>query len=387
MNKQMNNSSHPGDEISEPPNIQADDVVLDTGTATPQGPGSQNTASPLLSPGAPPAEPTYYLAEEDEVGPGDSTEFAAPFQLSGPLPVVQGGQPTGASWGAYPPPVPPPTQPGKAAKKNPPLLRIAIIVLVSLVTLSILWVTVFAQPAQPLATRGTNTGATPTVRATARVQQTPTKTAPTPTPTTAAGPTTGSWVPQQLPAGWTAAGLTSGDALFAERTAWTFTDREEGLDYRNVGTRAAHGGTFTAAFFILSAGGRQRFQNNDVRVVDNTLFDHVKSVQLIQSAVNATPTLVQFQVQGNNQFAWVDISFELYQEQVSPNNAQQRVGGLEMGQGTNQPIIHHMSVLLVRVTPGTQGNNAPMGGTGWLVSSYGLDLPNGTPSLAIEQPI
>ena len=251
--------------------------------------------------------------------------------------------------------------------------------LVSIVTLSILWVTVFAQPAQPLATQGPNTGAMPT--ATVHIQQTPMKTAPTSTPMT------GNWVPQQLPAGWMAAGLTSGDALFAERTAWTFTDREEGLDYRNVGTRAAHGGTFTAAAFILSPGGRQRFQNNDVRVVDNTLFDHVESVRLIQSTVNATPTLIQFQAQGNHQFAWVDVSFELYQEQVSPNNPQQRVGGLEMGQDTNQPIIHHMSVLLVRVTPGAQGNNAPMGGTGWLASSYGLDLPNGTPSLAIEQPI
>lgn len=381
MNTSMNISSHPG-EINEPPNIQPDDVVLNAAEPAPRGTGPQNTASQLL----PPTDPTYYLAE-DEVGPGDSTAFVTPFQISAPLPVVQGAQPAGADWAAYPPPAPLPTQPGKASKKSPHLLRITIIVLVSIVTLSILWVTVFAQPMQPFTTRGATIGVLPTARATVHVQQTPMKTAsvPTPTPTTAAGPSTGSWVPQQLPAGWVTAGLTSGDALFAERTAWTFTDREEGLDFRNVGTRAAHGGTFTAAVFILSPGGRQRFQNNDVRVADNTLFDHVETVQLIQSAVNATPTLVQFQTQGN--IAWVDVSFELYQEQASPNNPQQRMGGLEMGQGTNQPIIHHMSVLLVRVTPGTQGNNAPMGGTGWLVSNYGLDLPNGAPSLALQQPL
>src|SRR3989449_7873397 len=36
---------------------------------------------------------------------------------------------------------------------------------------------------------------------------------------------------QQL--GWTGAGLSTGDSLEAERTAWTFTDREMSLDYRN----------------------------------------------------------------------------------------------------------------------------------------------------------
>ena len=378
------NTQHSSEQnkVKDPPDIQPADVVLNTPPAT------QNTASQLIPQAKPQDSSAYYIEEDDEGGglnSGDSTQYAMPFQASSPLPAMQGSQIAGTDWAAYPPPDLATQNAPK--KKGSRLLRIAIIALLSIGALSILWVTVFAQPAQPLATRGTPLVTAPTARATIRVQQTPVKPAPTPMPTTTTGSQTGNWVPQQLPAGWAAAGLTSGDALFAERTAWTFTDREEGIDYRNVGSRAAHGGTLTAATFILSPGGRQRFQNNDVRVVNNTLFDQVETAQLIQSAVNATPSLVQFQTQGNDQFAWVDVSFELYQEQVSPNNAQQRVGQLEMDPATNQPRIHHMSVLLQRVTPGKQGNAAPMGGTGWLVSSYDLDLPNGTPSLAIQQPI
>jgi hypothetical protein len=37
-----------------------------------------------------------------------------------------------------------------------------------------------------------------------------------------------------------------------------------------------------------------------------------------------------------------------------------------------------MIVLLLRVTPGSQGTNAPMGGTGWLVSTYVLDPAGGS---------
>jgi hypothetical protein len=37
-----------------------------------------------------------------------------------------------------------------------------------------------------------------------------------------------------------------------------------------------------------------------------------------------------------------------------------------------------MIVLLLRVPPGTQGTNAPMGGTGWLVSTYALDPAGGS---------
>ena len=35
--------------------------------------------------------------------------------------------------------------------------------------------------------------------------------------------------------------------------------------------------------------------------------------------------------------------------------------------------MHHMTVLLLRVPPTTQGADAPMGGTGWLVNVYALD--------------
>jgi hypothetical protein len=84
--------------------------------------------------------------------------------------------------------------------------------------------------------------------------------------------------PQQLPNGWTNAGLQPGDGIQAIRTAVAFNDREMSLDNRSVGTR------------------------------DN-----------------------------------------------------------------------------LRIPPQDAGNNPAMGGTGWLVSNYGLNLPNGT-ALNIVQP-
>src|SRR5207248_5484404 len=135
---------------------------------------------------------------------------------------------------------------------------------------------------------------------------------PTPTMATATPQATpqGDWVPstqtlQQL--GSTGAGLSTGDALEAERTAWTFTDREMSLDYGNAGTQAQHGGTFTAAVFLLTTNARVRFFQNDVRAINNVLFDRVQQQQLIQEVVNAQPLLVQFQAQGQQQFAWVDV--------------------------------------------------------------------------------
>jgi len=195
------------------------------------------------------------------------------------------------------------------------------------------------------------------------------------------------WVPsvltlQQL--GWTGAGLSMGDALEAERTAWTFTDREMSLDWRNTGTRAQHGGTFTAAVFLLTPHARARFFTNDVRAFNNVLFDRVQQQQLIQEVVNAQPRLVRFQVQGAQQFAWVDVAFQLWQSQLGQQTGS-RVEGLELDPATNGPRVHHMLVLLLRVTPGTQGTNAPMGGTGWLVSTYALD-PVGGILPAIIQP-
>lgn len=358
---------HPSqqDGVNDPPNIQPADVTLVV-------PSQPPAPSQPPTPSQPPASP-YYL-QEDEQDSGTSSSFAMPFQPSAFMPIVQ-GQTAGNGWAPSPST---PSRAGNASKSPPRFLRITIGATLVVVVLGFLWVAVFAQPTRPLTTSGTAPTVAPASHPTVRVQQTPEKSIPSPTPTTATGVPTGNWVPQQLPEGWQASGLTAGDALFAERTAWTFTDREEGLDYRNIGTRAAHGGTFTAAGFILSPGGKNRFANDDVRVVNNVLFDHVEAVKLLQSAVNAVPTLVKFATQGQQKFAWVDVSFELYQEQVDPNNTQQRIGGMEMDPVTNQPRIHHMSVLLIRVLPGTQGGAAPMGGTGWLVSSYELDLPNGT---------
>src|SRR5260370_39550007 len=90
-----------------------------------------------------------------------------------------------------------------------------------------------------------------------------------------APPSSPDWVPQQLPAGWTDAGLTMADDLQALRTAVSFNDREMSLDYRSIGTRDLHAGTFTAATFILTPAAKQRFEHNDVRMMNNTLFDLV----------------------------------------------------------------------------------------------------------------
>jgi hypothetical protein len=179
---------------------------------------------------------------------------------------------------------------------------------------------------------------------------------------------------QQL--GWTGAGLSTGDALEAERTAWTFTDREMSLDYRNVGTQAQLGGTFTASVFLLTPNARVRFFQNDVRANNDVLFDRVQRQQLIQQVINAQPRLVQFQVQGQQQFAWVDVSFQLWQSWLDAQTGS-RAEGLEIDPTIHGPRVHHLIVLLLHVTPGTQGANAPMGGTGWLVSTYTLDPAGG----------
>ncbi len=120
----------------------------------------------------------------------------------------------------------------------------------------------------------------------------------------------------------------------------------------------------------------RRFFQNDVRGINNALFDRVQQQHLIQEVVNAQPRLAQFQVQGQQQVAWVDVSFQLWQSQLDPQTGQ-RVEGLELDPITHGPRILHMIVLLLRVPPSSQGVNAPMGGTGWLVSTYSLDPAGG----------
>lgn len=253
---------------------------------------------------------------------------------------------------------------------------ILLISAVSLIAVGFLAMVVFAASGLPHAVRTPGTGVSTASRP--AVQATSVKSQPTARPTASNTPTTagGSWVPGQLPTGWTQAGLDTGDALFAIRTGMTFNDREMSFDYRDIGTVGNHGGTLTAAFFLLTPAAQQRYQQNDVRAANNTLFDMVSGTKLIQAVVNSQPSLVAFQTQGGQDFAWVQVSFQLWQSRVDPQTGQ-RQEGLELDTGTNQPHIHQMVVLLLRVNPRTQGSDSPMGGTGWLVSNYVLDPAGG----------
>ena len=313
---------------------------------------------------------------EDEAA-GWSAQFVVPFQQSGPTPAVnpQTARASTNQAGA-------PAQ-GHTAPRRFPLLKVALISTLIVLAVGFLALSVFAQPAAHLTTTAKNptqgasvTHTTPAAKPTRTVQRTP---IPTMTTATAQVTPQSNWVPsaqtlQQL--GWTGAGLSTGDSLEAERTAWTFTDREMSLDYRNAGTQAQHGGTFTAAVFLLTTNARVRFFANDFRVINNVLFDRVQQQHLMREVVNAQGRLVQFQVQGQQEFAWVDVSFQLWQSRLDPQTGS-RAEGLEVDPATRGPRIHHMIVLLLRATPGTQGTNAPMGGTGWLVSSYVLDPVSG----------
>ena len=313
---------------------------------------------------------------EDEAA-GWSAQFVVPFQQSGPLPAVNPQMARASTNQAGTP------AQGRATSRRFPILRVALIITLIVLAVGLLALSVLAQPATHLTTVAKNptqgppaTHTMPSARPTRTIQRTPTPAMATATPQTTPQ---SDWVPsaqtlQQL--GWTGAGLSTGDALEAERTAWTFTDREMSLDYRNVGTQAQHGGTFTAAVFLLTPNARVRFFQNDVRAINNALLDRVQQQQLIQEVVNAQPSLVQFQVQGQQQFAWVDVSFQLWRSQLDPQTGS-RAEGLELDPATHGPRVHHMIVLLLRVTPGTQGTNAPMGGTGWLVSTYTLDPAGG----------
>jgi hypothetical protein len=113
-------------------------------------------------------------------------------------------------------------------------------------------------------------------------------------------------------------------------------------------------------------------------VINNALFDTVANTKLIRLVINAQPQLVQYQQQGQQQFAWVDVTFQFWKSQVDPNTPAQRIEGKELDPATNQPRIHHMIVLLLFIPPQNAGNTPAMGGTGWLVSLYALDPVNGT---------
>jgi hypothetical protein len=312
-----------------------------------------------------------------------SGEFTAPYQPSGAMPLVdssssQSGQMQQSR--IFP----------RAHRKKSKVGLVAMVAVVVFIVLlsSVMLIGVFAKPQMPIAQQANghpqlNASTQQTmhpkvVQSPAPAHLSPAATRPTTTPTTVATPPQqqANGVPsaqllQQL--GWTTAGLSTADAIQADRTAITFTDREEGLVFNEPGTR-------TAAEFLLTSAGKNRFAQNDVRLSSDALWNSVTNParQLIQLAVNEQPTLVKQLAQGQNQFAWVDVQFQLWQSQIDPQNRAQRIGGLEVNPATGAPRMHHMVILLLQVAPGSLGANAPMGGTGWLVSNYMLDPTAGT---------
>lgn len=269
------------------------------------------------------------------------------------------------------------TPPRGPSSRRFPLLRILVAALVILAVVGGLVVLFAPGPpsASRLATTATRAARTPLPSPSPvepRGKPTPAPTGnPSPSPTPSPD-----WVPRALPPGWSATGLSMGDALFALRTAMTFADREMSLDWRNAGTRGQHAGTLTAAVFLLTPGGRARFFANDVRVIDNALFDRVERLRVIQAVVGAAPALRQYSQMGRKQFAWVDVSFYLWRSQLDAQSGK-RVEGLDLDPATTAPRLHHLVVLLLRVPLQNQGANAPMGGSGWLVSTYELDAAGG----------
>ncbi|WP_141727627.1 hypothetical protein [Thermogemmatispora onikobensis] len=318
-----------------------------------------------------------------------SDAFPLPFQLSEPLPALASEQtaPAGAPGAGRAPSSSRPGSPSPGGTRWRMWLKPGLISVVVVLTVGFLGFTLLAPAASPhppathattvAQQRSTPGGATPgTRRGSSPVATAPPSRLPpqalSPTATGASDP--GNWIPVSLPTGWTSAGLTLGDALFAERTAVTFTDREMSLDYRSVGTRAQHGGTLTAAVFLLTPAARERFRQQDVRVTTNQLYDLVVGERLIQAVIDPQPRLMAFAVRGQQQFAWVEVTFTLWQSLTDPQTGQSQQG-LMKDPTSQQPRVHRMGVLLVRVPPASQGANAPMGGTGWLVSNYGLDTP------------
>jgi hypothetical protein len=101
--------------------------------------------------------------------------------------------------------------------------------------------------------------------------------------------------------------------------------------------------------FSSPQGGQVRFANNDVRVINNVLYEKIASEKLIHQVVNAQATLVQLQgiaVQGRVHFcAWITVSFSLFQSRIDPASGQ-RTEGLLHNPATGQPTIYQY----VRVT-------------------------------------
>ncbi len=315
------------------------------------------------------AEQEFWRRHGEEEGL--SSEFVSPFQPSDAIPVVNASTAQAQEVGS------PPAGRQPALRRFPKRSVIAVLIIVLVVGgLFLMWVS--AQPASPLqrnasaVSTAASTATAPQVRPTATTR--PQAPIPTTTPVITTTGGTGQMPSDQMlgQLGWTAAGLTAADAFQAGRTAVTFTEREETLVFDEAGTR-------TGAVFLLTPGGRARFAQNDVRVATNALWNSVQQQQLIQFALNVQPALVKFAARGQQRFAWVDVSFWRWQSRIDPNDPQRqhRTSGIELNPATHAPLVHHMIVLLLRVAPQSQGTGAPMGGTGWLVSTYALNPAGG----------
>jgi hypothetical protein len=290
--------------------------------------------------------------------------------LSGAIP----GQGSNVNWDQVSGGLAPTVQPARHRGRR--LLFVIVIVVLLIILVPTFALAFFSGSVPHLGPTTTNGGNTTTVN-TAPVHTPvvrPTATAVRATPTAAVSPTASasptakppvSWMPATLPPGWTQAGLSMEDVFAAEHTGYTFTEREEHIDFQSVGTQGNPGGTLTAAKFLLDPAAVARFNQNDRRS-SAAFFALVQQQQLEQSPINLLPQLVGFQVQGNNQFAWIQVSFQLYIQHGVGNQ-----GALDTDQATGQPRMHQMMVLLIHVQKGTP--NAAMGGIGWLVSSYALD--------------
>ena len=358
-------------------------------------------------------QPLFYTLEEDDPDlqlplldePDDqadqSSPFVLPFQNSAAMPTLATMNAQSQRPAESPPPAAlPATKKRWGAFQLLKMLLIASVVLITVIVASLF---VFVQSTtSPHTTPGSSIHTPGTIgKPTQGPPAPPPRTKPsslqkvaTPshqeqeTPGSATSPSeTLPSIPLLNQIGWTQVGLTIGDALEALRTGSTFTDREMSYDYRSIGTPTNHSGTLTGATFLLTPGGKNRFLWNDVRMINNVLYDKIQTDKIIQQVVpQVQPSLVQFQivqVQGQrHKFAWVNVPFELLQSMIDPASGN-RTEGLERDSATGQPLLHHMAVLLIRVPPQNQGANAPMGGTGWLVDTYALDT-NTLPTLATD---
>lgn len=356
--------------------------------------GSQSALDHVVQPAQPEPSSSLFSPQDEDAFPfqrplvaepenqaDQSSPFVLPFQYSGAMPAIVQTHAQGASAAMGPPPSP--SSVGTPPKHSRRLVKIVLIASVILATVLGTTLLVFAQaatspsPPQGVRTRAATVASSPQAKTTPAHQGQSSQNQGggaqgTDTPSSSALPSA-----QLLDhIGWAQAGFSLGDAIEAMRTATTFTDREMSVDYRTIGTIARHGGTLTAATFLLTPGGQARFAHHDVRVINNLLYEKVRTEKMIQQVVNAQASLVQLQrvtVQGRQeQFAWANVAFALFQSTVDPASGK-RTEHLELDPATGQLVTHHMQVVLLRVPPQAQGANAPMGGTGWLVNTYALD--------------